>query len=152
MGAGSGTGEGAADQAASNAMASPLLNVKLSTSTRALINIVGGDDLTLGDVNSAAETIRGSLHRDAEVIVGVVKRPELTGTVNITLIATGLDRGLRKSRSRAEKRDRVLPAPVDVLDQAAAIVSDSQLSFVGSSQVVKATPVGSDIKSESGAS
>jgi len=87
MGAGSGTNRAA--DAAKQALASPLLDVSLGRSKGVLFNVVGGPDLSLLEVNKAAEVIRAAVDREANIIFGVVHDAEMEGQVRITLIATG---------------------------------------------------------------
>jgi len=97
MGTGSAEGENRAMQAAQKAIASPLLEDSSVNGARGvIINITGGEDLSLLEVNEASCVIQEAAHEDANIIFGAVVDPELTGKVKITVIATGFDRkGLR---------------------------------------------------------
>lgn len=90
MAIGIGTGESRATDAARSALNSPLMDVSIDGATGVLFNITGGNDLTLNEVNEAAELISKSVDPEAEKIFGVVTDPDMDGEVKITIIATGL--------------------------------------------------------------
>ena len=93
MGTGTGRGENRAMEAAQQAIASPLLdNISIAGATGVLINITGGDDLTLGEVTSISEAIHDAAGDDAEIIFGAVNDPAMHGEVRVTVIATGFDK------------------------------------------------------------
>jgi cell division protein FtsZ len=93
---GYGEGEHKAVEAAHMALQNPLLNAEMiSGMERVLVNITGGDDLTLTDVNQAMEMIRQAAVQESEVFFGAVVDPRMSGRVEITLIASGLGREAR---------------------------------------------------------
>src|SRR5215470_11594367 len=93
MGTGIGTGKRRATEAAEMAISSPLLeDVSIDGATGILINITGGPDLTLHEVNEASSLIQQAAHEDANIIFGSVIDPNLSEEVRITVIATGVDR------------------------------------------------------------
>jgi cell division protein FtsZ len=93
MGTGTGRGENRALEAAQQAISSPLLdNIQINGATGVLINITGGEDLTLGEVNLISEAIHDAAGEEAEIIFGAVNDPAMHGEVRITVIATGFDR------------------------------------------------------------
>jgi len=88
-----GRGDNRALEAAQQAIASPLLdNISIAGATGVLINITGGDDLTLGEVTQISEVIHDAAGDAAEIIFGAVNDPAMHGEVRITVIATGFDR------------------------------------------------------------
>jgi len=88
-----GRGKGRGTEAAGMAISSPLLeDVSIQGATGILINITGGPDLTLHEVNEASSLIQNAAHEDANIIFGSVIDPNLTDEVRITVIATGFDR------------------------------------------------------------
>ena len=96
MGTGIGNGKRRATEAAEMAISSPLLeDVSIDGATGILINITGGPDLTLHEVNEASSLIQQAAHEDANIIFGSVIDPNLTDEVRITVIATGFDRASR---------------------------------------------------------
>src|SRR5512143_1773535 len=89
MSIGRGSGQNRAVDAAKQALASPLLDVSMEGAKGVLFNICGGTNLSLFEVNHAADTIRAAVDPDANVIFGVVLDPNMGNEVRLTLIATG---------------------------------------------------------------
>jgi len=89
MSIGKGSGQHRAADAAKEALDSPLLDVSVGGSRGVLFNVVGGDDLSLFEVNEAAEIIKSAVKTDANIIFGVVHDPAMEKEIKITLIATG---------------------------------------------------------------
>src|SRR5918996_943584 len=93
MGTGVADGDNRAMEAAQKAVASPLLEDGSVNGARGvIINVTGGPDLSLMEVNEASCVIQEAAHEDANIIFGAVVDPGLTGKVKITVIATGFDR------------------------------------------------------------
>uniref|UniRef100_A0A6N2L6B5 Tubulin/FtsZ 2-layer sandwich domain-containing protein n=1 Tax=Salix viminalis TaxID=40686 RepID=A0A6N2L6B5_SALVM len=86
------SGKTRARDATLNAIQSPLLDIGIELATGIVWNITGGTDLTLFEVNAAAEVIYDLVDPTANLIFGAVIDPSLTGQVSITLIATGFNR------------------------------------------------------------
>ncbi|MFA7186905.1 MAG: cell division protein FtsZ [Dehalococcoides mccartyi] len=89
MSIGYGSGKNRASDAAKSALASPLLDVSITGSKGVLFNIVGGPDLSLMEVNEAADVIKQAVDPDANIIFGVASDASMGSNVKITLIATG---------------------------------------------------------------
>ena len=95
MGTGIGRGENRALEAAQQAISSPLLdNVSIAGATGVLINIIGGDDLTLGETTQINDIIHDAVGDDAEIIFGAGNDAAMHGEVRVTVIATGFDRAV----------------------------------------------------------
>jgi cell division protein FtsZ len=93
MGTGLSEGENRAMQAAQKAISSPLLEDGSVNGARGvIINVTGGPDMSLLEVNEASCVIQEAAHEDANIIFGAVVDPELEGKVKITVIATGFER------------------------------------------------------------
>lgn len=93
MGTGVGQGPDRAVEAARRAISSPLLEDASITGARGvIINVTGGPDLSLVEVSEAASIVYEAAHDEANIIFGAVIDPKLTGTVKMTVIATGFDR------------------------------------------------------------
>jgi cell division protein FtsZ len=123
MGTGIGTGKRRATEAAETAISSPLLeDVSIDGATGILINITGGPDLTLHEVNEASSLIQQAAHEDANIIFGSVIDPNLSEEVRITVIATGFN--------HAAKTQMIVPEKTPV-----AHVPTPRRSMSGSSQV-----------------
>jgi cell division protein FtsZ len=103
MGSGFGEGENRAQEAAQEAISSPLLDeVSIRGAEGVLINITGGLDLTLDEVHEVSTIIQEEAGDDAEIIFGAVHDEALEGKIRVTVIATGFD------RSSASDKDSVL--------------------------------------------
>ena len=89
MGIGFGTGDTRAADAARDAVASPLLEQTISGAKGILLNVTGGKDLTLYEVNEAAQLVAESADKDAQIIFGTVIDETIKDEVKITVIATG---------------------------------------------------------------
>jgi cell division protein FtsZ len=110
MGAGRATGENRAIEATQQAISSPLLEeATIQGAKGVLINITGGPDLTLFEVNAASSIIRESADDDANIIFGAVIDETLTDEMKITVIATGFDREVTSVASAAATT--AIPAP-----------------------------------------
>lgn len=90
MGIGTGSGKTSAEDAAVAAISSPLLDAPVDEATGVVFNIIGGESLSLQEVDRAAKVIYNNVHEDANVIFGALVDDEITdGTVSITVLATG---------------------------------------------------------------
>jgi len=99
MAIGEGTGDNRALEAAQMAISSPLLDASIEGAHGILMNISGGNDLTLMEVNEAAQAVQDLADKDANIIFGTVIVPSARSEVKITLIATGLQPGSSRGRS-----------------------------------------------------
>ena len=91
MGTGHASGENKAEDAAKEAIQSPLLETSIEGARGVIINITGGEDLGLQEVNTAAELIQRSVDPEANIIFGTVIDPNMNDEIKITVIATGFD-------------------------------------------------------------
>ncbi len=110
MGIGVASGEGRGAEAARMAISSPLLEASVEGATGVLINVTGGSDVGLFEVNEAAEVVTGAADRNANVIFGAVIDDSIQDQVRVTVIATGFDGRYR--RRRDERAERA-PAPAE---------------------------------------
>ncbi len=107
MGTGEATGEDKAAAAAHAAISSPLLeNVSIAGAKGVLINVTGGPDMTLFDVNDATGKIYDASGADANIIVGAVIDEKLKDTIRVTVIATGFGSGTSQKKVVEEPRQR----------------------------------------------
>jgi cell division protein FtsZ len=90
MGIGFATGENRAREAAERALKSPLIDTELIAARGILLSIAGGDDLSLYEVNEAAEAVKAAATDDTNIIFGATIDERLTGQIWITVVATGL--------------------------------------------------------------
>lgn len=91
MGIGRASGENRAVQAAQQAIESPLLEVSIDGARGILFNVIGGQDLSMHEINTAAEAITAAADPEANIIFGATISPELEGELIITVVATGFD-------------------------------------------------------------
>lgn len=114
MGIGRASGENRAVQAAQQAIESPLLEVSIDGARGILFNVIGGNDLSMHEINAAAETITNAADPEANIIFGATINPELDGEVIITVVATGFDASYYAKRTEegtAITSEPVVPTP-----------------------------------------
>src|SRR6184192_4896799 len=99
MGIGSASGENRAAEAARSAVSSPLLEASIEGATGILLNVTGGSDIGLFEVNEAAEVVTSAADQNANVIFGAVIDDSVGDEVRVTVIATGFG-GQRRRRRR----------------------------------------------------
>lgn len=108
MGIGRASGENRAIQAAQQAVESPLLEVSIDGARGILFNVIGGMDLSMHEINTAAETITAAADPDANIIFGATINPELEGEIIITVVATGFDASYFSNRAKTKAIDTVV--------------------------------------------
>jgi cell division protein FtsZ len=125
MGTGVAEGDTRAVDAARRAISSPLLEgASVDGARGVIINVTGGRDLSLIEVNEASMIIQEAAHEDANIIFGAVIDPALQGRVKITVIATGFDRGGRMGTATAASQ-----TPVDLHDYTTRLRAPAQQSI-----------------------
>ncbi len=102
MGIGSSNSENRAAESAKAAISSPLLEASIEGATGIILNITGGSDLGLFEVNEAAEIVHNAAHQEANLIFGSVVDESFGDRVNVTVIATGFDQRMANQR-RSER-------------------------------------------------
>ena len=102
MGIGRASGENRAMEAAKQAIESPLLEVSIDGARGVLFNVIGGDDMSMHEINIAAETITSAADKDANIIFGATINPELSGEIIVTVVATGFDESYYGRRAIAQ--------------------------------------------------
>ncbi|MBM4303880.1 MAG: cell division protein FtsZ [Deltaproteobacteria bacterium] len=136
MGTGVASGENRAIEAARKAISSPLLeDVAINGATGIIINITGGSDLTLFEVNEASSLITEEAHEDAEIIFGSVIDENLKDEVRVTVIATGFNPEAKAAIDQG------------VVSTEAPVVSEPQVQMAATQEVQQpvATPMASPI-------
>jgi len=130
MGTGEASGEDRAKKAAELAIANPLLDeISLSSAKGVLINITGSSDMTLFELDEAANRIREEVDPDAHIIVGSTLDPELDG-LRVSVVATGIDveeGEVSTPNSRRPMREPLKPQPlpeVEVAEEAVAMEAE----------------------------
>ena len=107
LGIGMGTGEHRATEAASQAVASPLLETSMDGARSILLSITGGRDLSLWEVNEAAKAVAEAAHPDANIIFGAMVDEKLDDQVWVTVVATGYGDSPRPAATRSELREPI---------------------------------------------
>lgn len=110
MGTGEASGEDRAVQAAEKAIANPLLDeISLNGARGVLINITGGYDLTLFELDEAANIIREKVDPDANIIVGSTLDPAMEGVLRVSVVATGIDVAAQRAEVAPQRRGLAEP-------------------------------------------
>lgn len=149
MGTGSGSGENRAIEAAQEAISSPLLeNVSIDGARGVLINITGGDDTTLFEVNDAVSIIQEAAGDDANIIFGSVIDPTIEGKLYVTVIATGFGKSAAEIEDEDDEgenrvidfnprvRDQQLRKPAVMRQPTSKIAKNSELmEILGDSRI-----------------
>lgn len=104
MGIGRAGGEDRAVHAAQQAIESPLLEVSIDGARGILFNVIGGSDMSMHEINQAAEAITAAADPDANIIFGATISPEVEGEIIITVVATGFDDAYFSSRGAGSHR------------------------------------------------
>jgi len=103
MGIGRASGENRAEQAAKQAIESPLIEVSIDGARGIIVNAVGGPDMSQGDIEDIVETVRATASPDAEIIYGAMVRPDMGDELMVTVIATGFDASYGSRPDEEEK-------------------------------------------------
>jgi len=120
MGTGEASGEDRAIQAAEQAINNPLLDeISLDGARGVLINITGGSDLTLFEVDEAANRIRDKVDQNANILVGSALDESLDGQMRVSVVATGIDAIEGASETPVPRRTLKSPLPLKVEEQVA---------------------------------
>ncbi len=128
MGIGRANGENRAVMAAQQAIDSPLLEVSIDGARGILFNVIGGEDLSMHEINTAAETITNAADPDANIIFGATINPELEGELIITVVATGFDAAYFAARGTGQAMDSTVVA--DVPDDTSIVTDTASSSSV----------------------
>jgi cell division protein FtsZ len=132
MGIGAAAGENRAVEAAKMAISSPLLEESVEGATGILLNITGGRDLGLFEVNEAAEIVASAADSNSNIIFGAVIDDTMSDDVRVTVIATGFDHGLARPRTardttRTSRRDR--DVTLDASQRSSLEIADDEIDI-----------------------
>ena len=139
MGSGFGEGENRAQEAAQEAISSPLLdNVSIAGARGVLINITGGLDLAIDEVTQIASIIQEEAGDEAEIIFGAVHDPELEGKIRVTVIATGFDSAADEKvipgnfrRTRPQPQTAAVPVQEQVVAEVPLFQAEARVAVGG---------------------
>jgi cell division protein FtsZ len=117
MGIGRASGDNRAVEAAQQAVESPLLEVSIDGARGILFNIIGGPDMSMHEINTAAEAITAAADPEANIIFGATINPDLEGEIIVTVVATGFDAAYFSSRSVPNNVHTQTPAYIKPTDE-----------------------------------
>jgi cell division protein FtsZ len=120
MGIGRASGENRAVQAAQQAVESPLLEVSIDGARGILFNVIGGMNMSMHEINTAAETITAAADPDSNIIFGATINPDLEDELIITVVATGFDASYFTNRNAAIPIPAVTSTPVPASQQSSS--------------------------------
>ena len=115
IGIGCNAGENRAIEAARQAVANSLLEATIEGATNAIVNVTGGKNLTLFEIEDAVETVREAANSDVNIIFGAIKNENLTDEVIVTVIATGFDEPIAEEQT-AFPKEREIPRRRTITD------------------------------------
>ncbi len=124
MGIGRASGDDRAVKAAQQAVESPLLEVSIDGARGILFNVIGGMNMSMHEINTAAETITAAADPDANIIFGATISPDLEDEIIITVVATGFDAAYYANRDLANDATQVIDA------QPVITTNDNELSGI----------------------
>src|SRR5690349_5504710 len=127
MGIGTAAGESRTADAAKAAVSSPLLEENVDGATGILLNITGGKDLGLFEVNEAAEIIQGAADANANIIFGAVIDESMSDDVRVTVIGTGFDHRPGRSARRDTRARRDRGPRIDDRQRSSLEISDDDI-------------------------
>ena len=137
MGSGFGEGENRAQEAAQEAISSPLLDeVSIAGARGVLINITGGLDLAIDEVTEISSIIREGAGDEAEIIFGAVHDPDLEGKIRVTVIATGFDsvadeKVIPSTFQRSRPQSKVIQDPGPMFPELQVQIEQEDEAMVG---------------------
>lgn len=117
MGIGRASGDNRAAQAAQQAIESPLIEVSIDGAKGVLFNVTGGYDMSMSEIQEAAELITSAVAPDANIIFGATLKPEMEDDLIITVIATGFDSAYFQEQAHALNTSLTTAAPVTGLHE-----------------------------------
>jgi cell division protein FtsZ len=129
MGIGSASGENRSVEAAKVAISSPLLEESVEGATGILLNITGGHDLGLFEVNEAAEIVQAAADPNSNMIFGAVIDDAMGEDVRVTVIATGFDHGRLRGGTGRERSSRSRDVTIDDVRRSSLEIRDDEIDI-----------------------
>lgn len=145
MGIGRASGENRAVLAAQQAIESPLLEVSIDGARGILFNVIGGSDLSMHEINSAAETITSAADPEANIIFGATIDDKLTDEIIITVVAAGFDAAYYSNRAADEAAQQTSTVSPELLDNHVAGVSGASMTSASDINEEDLSPVDVDL-------
>ncbi|HEY0965623.1 MAG TPA: cell division protein FtsZ [Candidatus Saccharimonadales bacterium] len=129
MGIGRASGEERAAQAAQQAIESPLIEVSIDGAKGVLFNVTGGYDMSMSEIQEAAEIITSAVSPDANIIFGATLKPEMEDELVITVIATGFDSEFFHEQAESLEQPGAMVSPTPVAHASTSNeVADEEIS------------------------
>ncbi len=146
MGIGRASGDDRAVKAAQQAIESPLLEVSIDGARGILFNVIGGHDMSMHEINTAAETITNAADPDANIIFGATINPDLSGEIIITVVATGFDASYFTKRGAATQSSADDSAADDSTSttKSTSLTNDQDMQDIDMELTTSAHAVGAD--------
>lgn len=132
MGIGRASGDNRAVQAAQQAIESPLIEVSIDGAKGVLFNVTGGYDMSMSEIQEAAEIITSAVAPDANIIFGATLKPEMEDEIIITVIATGFDSQYFHDQVAAFGDDDDVPAVSQAISSDSSLDDQAAAEAVGS--------------------
>lgn len=143
MGIGRASGDNRAAQAAQQAIESPLIEVSIDGARGVLFNVTGGYDMSMSEIQEAAEIITSAVAPDANIIFGATLKPEMEDELVITVIATGFDSAHLREQEPVSLDVASEDIEADKADAAASSVADAEVDNIDMDLDKQPTPQGS---------
>ena len=128
MGIGRASGDNRAVEAAQQAISSPLLEVSIDGARGILFNVIGGNDMSMHEINTVAETITTAADSEATIIFGAHVNPDVEGEIIVTVVATGFDASYYSNRN--PKAAQLLNRAADEMSLNEAKVDDQAIAGI----------------------
>ncbi len=131
MGIGRASGDNRASLAAQQAIESPLIEVSIDGARGVLFNVTGGYDMSMSEIQEAAEIITSAVSPDANIIFGATLKPELEDELIITVIATGFDSAYFQEEAAAAEAEAATAQPsADISEKINAAIDTAEVSDI----------------------
>ncbi len=151
MGTGEASGENRAIEAAEKAIANPLLDeISLNGARGVLINITGSHDMTLFELDEAANRIREEVDGDANIIVGSTLDPSMEGVMRVSVVATGIDANEAQMPDHVERRKMSEPRKPNIMNLGRPVAAQATAEVVTPEPEVAPEPAPEPVEAETG--
>lgn len=130
MGIGRASGDNRAALAAQQAIESPLIEVSIDGARGVLFNVTGGYDMSMSEIQEAAEIITSAVSPDANIIFGATLKPELEDELIITVIATGFDAAYYQEEMAIETGDTAPVVNTDISEKINAAIDETEVKDI----------------------
>ncbi|MDR0957555.1 MAG: cell division protein FtsZ [Candidatus Nomurabacteria bacterium] len=130
MGIGRASGDNRAAKAAQQAIESPLIEVSIDGARGVLFNVTGGYDMSMSEIQEAADLITSSVSPDANIIFGATLRPDMEDELIITVVATGFDAAYFSDKTKSAEKAKVVEEKEEVKKTTTPVSSEPTPSII----------------------